>query len=471
MTLIGKQTELRGFFPAPLASLDESTLEMDIYLIIGNAVQPTLYRRSGLPFKSEDRERLIEQGIEFVYIPVAQHEAFNRSIQLRLNALFADESLTAAARRKLVADVCTKLIDDVMQSSSPESMGSLSTVSHALVSLTSGNVDGMATLLEMSGHDFYTTTHMMNVGIGCALLAQRVGKADLIEQMMFAGFVHDIGKREIEPAILNKEGKLTDAEFDAIKRHPAAGVAILRKRKDIHPTALEATRDHHERLDGKGYPRGISDAEIGRPARICSVVDVYDALTSARPYRGPVAWEDALRIMEEGRGRQFDGTLLDHWCEIVRNAARVNSGDLPIDTVANLTLQDVDPSESSTGMRRIANDSKSSKKLVQGFGTDRRVYPRVGCHVTAQARFIHAFKDYPVQLREFFRTTLLDISRGGVRIQSDWPLSIGDILDVRARLSGDHESMMRVKVVRVRPHTGGVWSAGCEFIEASSKAA
>lgn len=471
MAIVGNRTEMRGFFPAPLASLDESTLEMDIYLAIGGATQPMLYRRSGLPFEAEDRDRLIEQGIEYVYIPVAQHEAFNRSIQLRLNALFADESLTAAARRKLVGDVCTKLIDDVMQSSSPESMGSLAAVSQTLVRLTNKDTDAFAALLEMSGHDFYTTTHMMNVGIGCALLAQRVGKDEFVDQMMFAGFVHDIGKREVDPTILNKEGKLTDAEFEAIKRHPAAGVAILRKREGIHPTAIEATRDHHERLDGKGYPRGISDEEIGKPARICSIVDVYDALTSARPYRDPVSWEDTLRIMQDGRGKQFDGRLLDQWCEIVQEAARVNADELPLQTVVGLTLKDVDPSESQSRLRRIGSTDQKGKKRVSAFGSDRRVYPRVNCRIPAQARFIHAFKDYPVEIREFFSTTLLDISRGGLRVQTEWPLAIGDILDVRARLSGDHESMMRVKVVRVRPGDGVGWCVGCQFIEANSKAA
>ncbi|MGP1345968.1 MAG: HD domain-containing phosphohydrolase [Phycisphaerales bacterium] len=471
MGLIGKSPELRGFFPAPLESLDEATLDMDIFVVIGDAPSPVLYRRSGVPFEADDRTRLLEQGIAYVYIPVAQHAAFNKSLQSRIAGVFEDAELNASSRRSVVRSICSKLMADAMETSNAEAFNSLESVSTTLTRVTAESDDALTALLDMSGHDFGTTTHMMNVGIGCALLAERVGNQQFVERMMFAGFVHDIGKRGIPAEILNKDGRLTDAEFEIIKRHPAAGVAILRKAEGIDPIAIEATRDHHERLDGRGYPRGISGGDISLAARVCAIVDVYDALTAARPYRGPVAWTDAVNIMEEGRGKQFDSKLLDHWFEIVRSAAETNSAELPTATEEDIDQIAISHVESDGGLRRLDTRNTAAVKQKAAMGEDRRVHKRVSCAICAQARFIHTLKSYPVDIMEDFGATIIDLSRGGLRLKAPWPLSIGDVLEVRARLTPDQESTMRLKVIRVRPLCGSSWAAGCQFLQAGSKAA
>ena len=122
--------------------------------------------------------------------------------------------------------------------------------------------------------------------------------------------MHDVGKIGISEAVLSTPGKLEPEEFEHIKQHPLLGKNILTKLKDID-TAYIIAYDHQERWDGKGYPRGLSGTGIPLVARIVTVADYWDAITSDRPYRQAMPLDNAMRIMNEERGKAFDPELLD----------------------------------------------------------------------------------------------------------------------------------------------------------------
>lgn len=124
-----------------------------------------------------------------------------------------------------------------------------------------------------------------------------------------AAAVHDIGKTLIPANILDKPGKLTPAEFEIIQEHTWRGATLLQQQEDVGPLALEVCRCHHERWDGTGYPDGLSGAAIPYPARLMAVLDVYDALTHERPYKGAFSKDAALRIIKQGCGTQFDPAI------------------------------------------------------------------------------------------------------------------------------------------------------------------
>jgi HD-GYP domain-containing protein (c-di-GMP phosphodiesterase class II) len=111
-----------------------------------------------------------------------------------------------------------------------------------------------------------------------------------------AGLLHDVGKLAISNLILDKPGRLTNKEFAAVKAHPAHSLEILGRAPCFAPIA-ELAANHHERIDGTGYPRGLSGAELDMPMRVLAVADVYEALTADRPYRGPLPVDQALGIM------------------------------------------------------------------------------------------------------------------------------------------------------------------------------
>jgi putative nucleotidyltransferase with HDIG domain len=166
--------------------------------------------------------------------------------------------------------------------------------------------------------DPYTNGHSMRVRRYSCRMAERLGLSEKrIENLRIAAELHDIGKIGIEEGILNKPGRLTDDEYDKIKQHPEIGVKII---KDISflKEASKIILNHHERYDGAGYPQGRKNGDIMLESQILSLADVFDALTSERPYRSAMTVEEALQIIENGRGSQFEYKLADAFVRMVK---------------------------------------------------------------------------------------------------------------------------------------------------------
>jgi HD-GYP domain-containing protein (c-di-GMP phosphodiesterase class II) len=125
-----------------------------------------------------------------------------------------------------------------------------------------------------------------------------------------------VGKLGVPPEVLNKPGRLSDDEMDVMRRHPQDGVELLRP-ADISPLAVSIVRDHHERLDGFGYPAGIDGATLGEFPRIAAVADVYDAVTSERVYKAAAPPHIGVRVVNEGSGTQFCPTVVGHFRSVV----------------------------------------------------------------------------------------------------------------------------------------------------------
>lgn len=159
--------------------------------------------------------------------------------------------------------------------------------------------------------------HSKRVGELCGAIVTEMGFSQPdIDQVRLAGLMHDIGKIGISEAVLNKEGKLNTGEWSEIERHPEIGYRILGSVNEFSKIA-DYVLEHHERLDGKGYPRGLSDTEISLQAKIISLADAYDAMTSGRPYKAPLTKEQALEEIKKHSGTQFDRNVAEVFIEMV----------------------------------------------------------------------------------------------------------------------------------------------------------
>lgn len=166
--------------------------------------------------------------------------------------------------------------------------------------------------------DYYTKGHSERVSHYSVELAKAIHFTD-IETVKLSGLLHDVGKVTVDINILNKPGKLSETEFDEIKKHPVTGSNILEMSSVFDPI-LDIVKYHHERVDGKGYPEGLTMNEIPVGAKIVALADVFDSLTSKRSYRDPMTVEEALQIIQEGSGTHFDSDLAEVFIQIAPEA-------------------------------------------------------------------------------------------------------------------------------------------------------
>ncbi|MGH7338431.1 MAG: HD domain-containing phosphohydrolase, partial [Myxococcota bacterium] len=165
--------------------------------------------------------------------------------------------------------------------------------------------------------DPYTHGHERRVGeIATAIAVEMELDPTQVEGIRIAGYLHDVGKIAVPAEILSKPGRLTKAEYDLVKDHAQQSYEILKTVPFPWPVA-EAAWQHHERLDGSGYPHGLCEAELDLETRILAVCDVYDALISTRVYREAWTHERAAHLLREGAGRQFDGRCVEALTQVV----------------------------------------------------------------------------------------------------------------------------------------------------------
>ncbi|MGH2916843.1 MAG: HD domain-containing phosphohydrolase, partial [Solirubrobacteraceae bacterium] len=157
--------------------------------------------------------------------------------------------------------------------------------------------------------DPYIRGHSLRVARYATMIAERIGLDGVeVERIRLAGVLHDIGKFNTPVGILHRPGPLADDEFAVVKRHPVDGAELVAALNDPLLTAI--VRHHHERLDGRGYPDGLTGSQIPLGARIMAVADTFDAITSARPYRAAAKHERALAVLTAEAGRQLDATAV-----------------------------------------------------------------------------------------------------------------------------------------------------------------
>jgi len=241
-------------------------------------------------------------------------DSFAQAAQLRDKGLRRMQSLFSEVRmgRAIHMAGCASTVEDII--------GSVDRQPGALLSL-----------LRLKTQDEYTYLHSVAV---CALMvavARTLGLADeVVRELGIAGLLHDIGKARIPLRLLHKPAKLSDEEFALIKRHPEFGFALLRQNEAASPMALDVCLHHHEKVDGSGYPHGLKQGGISLYAKIAAVCDVYDAVTSVRPYKDAWAPGEAVRQMAQWKGH-FDAAVFQAFVKTV--------GIYPIGTLVRLKSQ------------------------------------------------------------------------------------------------------------------------------------
>jgi len=246
---------------------------------------------------TEDRVKGIEAGCDdFISKPVDKMELLARVRSL----------LKVKAYNDLLINYQKELESDVMKRTGE--------LKQALEKIKAASLDTIYRLsMAAEFRDDDTGTHIKRVSLYCAVVAHRMGlpEAD-IENILYAAPMHDLGKIGIPDLILLKPAKLNPQEWEIMKQHTVIGARIL-KGSDAEFIRLGETiaLSHHEKWDGSGYPKGLKGNQIPIAARITSIADVFDALTSKRPYKEAFSVEKSVNLIREGKGSYFDPDVVD----------------------------------------------------------------------------------------------------------------------------------------------------------------
>lgn len=180
------------------------------------------------------------------------------------------------------------------------------------------NPDALLWMSKLRDKDSYTSEHSLNVGLLAIAFGRHLGASEEdLNKLGMAGMLHDVGKMQTPQAVLLKEGRLDDDEFNLMKMHAQQGRDILLSHRNIYHGAIDVAYGHHENLDGSGYPRGIKSSGITDFTRIVALCDVYDAITSDRVYKKGASSLNALKIIQDQTGKKFDARLAQEFIECI----------------------------------------------------------------------------------------------------------------------------------------------------------
>ncbi len=253
---------------------------------------------------NRDEKTLLEKGIELTqqyidrlrsngYMGIYIIDKFSRDIEIQ-------ETVSERTMQEAIEAVAAVDIGNILKSAS-RLVKEISSLKHLSVDL-----------LDLRSFDDYTYHHSVNVAIYAVAVAIKLGLPfRQMNDIAIASLCHDLGKTKIDPEIINKPGRLTDEEFDEIRKHPQYSFDLLASNPLVTPRIREAVLYHHENENGSGYPGGRAAEEIPVYSKIIHAVDVFDALTSKRPYKDPHSPIDALEYLIGGVDILFDRKIVE----------------------------------------------------------------------------------------------------------------------------------------------------------------
>lgn len=229
---------------------------------------------------------------------------------------------------KVSGNTMYTIYDDVSKSvrelfENPESLGNIKSARENVTKMVSTILEDdftVSSFLSILAYDYYTHTHSLNVSVYAICLGKHLGLSEKdLEELGTSALLHDIGKSKVDSKIINKDGKLTQKEFELVQEHPALGWNILVKLGIKNKNILSGVRNHHEKIDGSGYPDSLKGDNISLFAKVIAICDVFDALTTKRSYKDPVKTFNTLLLMKQDMKNHLDGKLINQFILMFRN--------------------------------------------------------------------------------------------------------------------------------------------------------
>ena len=297
-----------SFFRVRISTLiPEKPTNFDLFLKVGN--QHVMYLRAGDKLDQEKINQLnVRDNSGHFLVKNEDRLAYKKYIHEQINS----NQFDVAKKASLLRESSITLVEELFENPDVgQALENAKPIVNEFVQFMKSSPEAMGHLISLSGHDFYTYNHSLDVSIYGLGLGEALGfnKTDL-EQLGIGSLFHDIGKRQVSLDILCKKGPLDPAEWAQMQKHPQFGYVILNEQPNVSDAVKAACFEHHESWAGGGYPQQISGHEIHPFARIIAITDTYDALTTQRSYNVPLKPQDALLMMKDKLAGRYDPDML-----------------------------------------------------------------------------------------------------------------------------------------------------------------
>jgi putative nucleotidyltransferase with HDIG domain len=288
----------------------DSIINFDLY--IKNDKKFVLYKNRNLKLGFDELQRLYDKNFEHLYIHSKDFKNFRTYLETNIGDILKSQDISVQKKAEILFESTVNVVEDIFNN--PRS-GEAIQRSKEMVGYTVNFIvsapEAFVNLLKIRRYDYYTFTHSVNVCTFLVSLAQKFGIYDpnVLKEVGEGGLLHDLGKSQISSQIINKNGKLNKFEFEEIKKHPEYGVKIAKDTRDISNVSLSIIGQHHEKVTGNGYPKGLKENELNIYAKMASIVDVYDAITTNRSYSNAKTPVEAVQFLLSHKD-EFDKKIL-----------------------------------------------------------------------------------------------------------------------------------------------------------------
>lgn len=305
-----KKETVKNYFPVPISLFQiDKIVNFDLFLRTSKNKEPVLYRSKSLPITEEDISRLKEQGIETLYVLSENKREYNRYLEQHLKDILSDKNIHPQKRTEVLYTVTTQAVKEMLEDPrSGELLPRSQNLVEHILDFIFHEPTAFQCMLRVTNFDYYTHTHSVNVGIFSVFLANEINfPEEEILRFGIGALLHDIGKCRVDPKIVNFPGRLSEEQYEQMKKHPIYGVEILTKEQGLRDELqLDVVRHHHEKLSGNGYPDKLKGDEVSIYARVSAICDIFDALTTRRSYKNAFSSFDALKLMKEKMSGEID---------------------------------------------------------------------------------------------------------------------------------------------------------------------
>ena len=315
-----------SYHPIALETLlSEEISPLDLYYQLDETGETVLFRSRSFPPSPSDILSLINMGLEFLWVHEKDFERFDferiedpfAELDIDIEATINDPSIPVETKCEVTYNASNTIMRKVFESRDPEKVLSTSSkILDSVIDVIFDDNEASHNFIVQMRLDYELYSHSLNVCLYGMSLAQKVlniSKQDALTRYGPGFLLHDFGKTVIPKEILEKMGEWTDDEISQMNEHPITSLKLIEDHISLPPESVSIILHHHERLDGSGYPYGLSEKDISPAARICAIADEFDILSTNRSNRKRMPSFQALSMMRKEVPQKFDSSYFEEF--------------------------------------------------------------------------------------------------------------------------------------------------------------